>query len=158
MEETRHFYEYILEEHKSQINTIRYRKMLLASLNKRFELLKNLPQILDNCSICLEKMNRLNITKTKCGHYFHFMCLDFWKSRNAFKKCPLCRYDLLIPSTAVFRWNIKESKNNQENSILNTHVDLKKTDNEDGTVEFCFKLIISGGMGSTGKAEYTVIY
>jgi len=46
----------------------------------------------DICSICLDNLNNINISKYKieeCGHEFHSNCLLNWfKTRN---DCPLCR-------------------------------------------------------------------
>lgn len=158
--ETELFYKFLLEEHKSEPNKKKFRKVFLNSLNKKIEILKNLPENLEDCAICLDKLNKISTTKTKCGHYFHYYCLKFWRnvSKNITKTCPLCRFDLLIPSTATFYWDIKSSNEKETNIPQNTHLDFKKKDNEDNSVEFCFKIIVSGGMGSKGKAEYKVVY
>ena len=43
-----------------------------------------------NCCICLSGMKiGENVTKLKCGHIFHFKCLDKWvENKDA---CPFCR-------------------------------------------------------------------
>ena len=43
-----------------------------------------------NCCICLSLMKiGENVTKLKCGHIFHFKCLDKWvENKDA---CPFCR-------------------------------------------------------------------
>lgn len=42
------------------------------------------------CSICMEAIqDTSNISKTECGHTFHFQCLYRWNRRHT--NCPLCR-------------------------------------------------------------------
>lgn len=44
------------------------------------------------CSICMEHIEEdANISKTSCGHPFHFECLYRWHRTNT--TCPLCRKD-----------------------------------------------------------------
>ena len=45
------------------------------------------------CIICLcELTNARDITKTKCGHYYHNHCIQEWKKKS--NTCPLCRKEL----------------------------------------------------------------
>ena len=58
--ETIQFYIYLLDEHTTSPFIKKYRKVFLKSLYTRFKLIENLPEILDNCAICLERMNKIN--------------------------------------------------------------------------------------------------
>jgi len=45
------------------------------------------------CTICCEDINYSQIIrKFKCGHTFHYKCIDEWLENNT--KCPICRYDI----------------------------------------------------------------
>lgn len=44
----------------------------------------------NNCSICFESLhNSDSVTKTPCGHSFHYDCLRSWKAGH--NTCPICR-------------------------------------------------------------------
>lgn len=45
------------------------------------------------CSICMEVIHDNNLTKTECGHTFHFQCLLRWSRQHT--NCPLCRCDFI---------------------------------------------------------------
>ncbi len=47
----------------------------------------------DDCSICLEKINKGLVFK--CGHIYHKKCIDTHIELNN-SKCPLCRRDLIV--------------------------------------------------------------
>jgi len=44
------------------------------------------------CSICLEKINKLEKYKTKCNHLYHIKCINKWLKIN--NTCPICRTEL----------------------------------------------------------------
>ena len=48
---------------------------------------------LDNCPICMEEMNMVNITVTTCGHTFHSHCAFNALMNNT--DCPMCRHQLI---------------------------------------------------------------
>jgi len=58
----------------------------------------------DECSICLDKMNKFNKAKMPCGHYFHSDCILDWIDKKKYTMdCPICRQNLnwtLIKSTS----------------------------------------------------------
>lgn len=44
------------------------------------------------CSICIQPIETgSNLSKTECGHTFHFPCLYRWTRDHT--TCPMCRYD-----------------------------------------------------------------
>jgi len=46
------------------------------------------------CSICMEAIEgETNLSKTECGHAFHFQCLLRWTRRHT--SCPMCRRDFV---------------------------------------------------------------
>ncbi len=52
-----------------------------------------------NCSICCENITlRDKSCKTKCKHFFHYVCLNKWSQTVMVQKrsfnCPICRTDL----------------------------------------------------------------
>jgi hypothetical protein len=48
----------------------------------------------EECVICLGKYEKKDkITKLKCNHVFHHVCMVEWTQKN--KSCPLCRIELL---------------------------------------------------------------
>ena len=55
---------------------------------------------MDNCPICLEKIQRREIA-TACQHHYHQKCLDKWLRRS--KECPCCRqvvnYKIIVRHT-----------------------------------------------------------
>ncbi|VVU94938.1 hypothetical protein CPAV1605_663 [seawater metagenome] len=45
----------------------------------------------DECVICLEKLNKTNISQLVCLHKYHKECLDNWKKSRTNKiECPQC--------------------------------------------------------------------
>ena len=36
----------------------------------------------DECSICLTKLTNSNLKKLKCGHIFHYDCINKWYKTN----------------------------------------------------------------------------
>lgn len=57
--------------------------------NKQKKKYKKLP----NCPICLTKIGKKTMKKTKCNHKYHHYCLDKWLENN--DKCPMCRTILI---------------------------------------------------------------
>lgn len=63
----------------------------------------------DDCPICCEEMRIHSQTaKTDCGHTFHKICIEAWKSttrRNGISvaKCPMCRAPLLADDVTMDR-------------------------------------------------------
>ena len=47
---------------------------------------------LDNCSICLQKLDT-KLSCTNCNHWFHEVCLKKWIDRKH-KTCPICRTEM----------------------------------------------------------------
>lgn len=58
----------------------------------RIRPVKRLPPDLDECSICLEDMER-DVSVMPCKHYFHTRCLKTWVTHDM--RCPICRYHLI---------------------------------------------------------------
>ncbi|CAN0876676.1 Probable E3 ubiquitin-protein ligase XERICO [Linum grandiflorum] len=56
----------------------------------------------EDCSICLAKIQqRQQVTKLRCNHFFHRVCLDQWfGSGRGRLTCPLCR-DNLAPAQTI---------------------------------------------------------
>lgn len=50
-------------------------------------------KIKHKCSICFEDIiNKNDLFKTTCRHYFHFDCIKRWNLKH--KSCPLCRHTM----------------------------------------------------------------
>jgi len=47
---------------------------------------------MDECPICMNKLNNEQKCITNCSHYFCYDCLTSWLSIN--NKCPNCRVDI----------------------------------------------------------------
>ena len=43
----------------------------------------------EECCICMEKMRKTRLYKSKCSHFFHTKCV--WKWKEIRNNCPLCR-------------------------------------------------------------------
>ena len=48
---------------------------------------------METCSICLEKLDNVDISKTICKHSFHTSCLLKWIISKT--TCPVCRHTLV---------------------------------------------------------------
>jgi len=53
-----------------------------------------------NCPICIESMH--NISTLHCGHRFHTVCIDAWKSTGR-QTCPMCRGEPKEDDTAAMQ-------------------------------------------------------
>lgn len=57
---------------------------------------------MDNCPICLEKLDKHVIIKTTCNHSFHYECfvnllINNKNNNDNYKQnCPLCRKEIFI--------------------------------------------------------------
>lgn len=152
MNSTIQFYIFLYEEHKTDPIKRKLRKLLLNTLKNKFETF--IPDNLDNCSICLESMQKISTIKTYCCHYFHMNCIKKWFKTNN-ETCPICRTDLKIKSIAKFSWNISKSEKLKD-SKENTHINFNKFNDNYGNIFYNIELIVSGGMDSKGTIEYNV--
>lgn len=59
-------------------------------------LVKNTENILEDCSICLDNMEKGLIVKTICNHIFHNDCIT--QNIKYYSTCPLCRTEILKSS------------------------------------------------------------
>jgi hypothetical protein len=50
------------------------------------------PIIVEDCAICMEKLQKTNVCTTSCGHMFCLECI--FKVKEKSNKCPLCRKPL----------------------------------------------------------------
>jgi hypothetical protein len=61
----------------------------------------------DQCSICLEKHQKINTVLTSCGHQFGLICFNQWKNasmnQNQITKCPLCKQNVSKTCTFINR-------------------------------------------------------
>ena len=47
----------------------------------------------EECPICFDKLNDVNISTTQCGHKFHFSCII--RALKSSNKCPICKAPLV---------------------------------------------------------------
>lgn len=73
---------------------------------------KYLLRIEEQCAICFEKFNRLDIVKQfACGeHIFHKKCIAVWLKKS--NNCPLCKYDLM---KGILKENLDTTKDKKTN-------------------------------------------
>ena len=76
---------------------------------------------IEECSICLEAINMVNVSITTCGHTFHSYCM--FKSIEKNNCCPLCRNTL-----------IEKKKQSYDDSFYDDE-DGEDEDDEDGEDE-----------------------
>lgn len=62
-------------------------------INKYAPLYTNLTSHNDECSICLERLNKIK-RKTLCGHIYCAECIENWFTKD--KRCPLCNNEFSI--------------------------------------------------------------
>ena len=68
-------------------------KTLHETVNKETEIEVFYESKKGYCTICCEDIIYSQIIrKFKCGHTFHYKCIDEWLENNT--KCPICRYDI----------------------------------------------------------------
>ena len=60
---------------------------------------------IEQCCCCLENINKVNNTVTKCGHSIHTSCLIKW-IRIGKNTCPLCRDALIDDETNSLSYDI----------------------------------------------------
>ncbi len=56
---------------------------------------------LEECPICLQTLEKLDLVISDCNHKFHFNCL--FKCANKQNSCPICRQKLLLDEEKVPR-------------------------------------------------------
>ena len=60
---------------------------------------------IEQCCCCLDNINKVNNTVTKCGHSIHTSCLIKW-IRTGKNTCPLCRDTLTDKETNSLSYDI----------------------------------------------------
>lgn len=59
----------------------------------------------EDCSICLTTLTKKNsnLKKLKCGHIFHYDCINKWYNEDINGRCPYCRETIDIPYIFYFQ-------------------------------------------------------
>ena len=80
----------------------------------------------DTCCCCLEKINDVDVSITKCCHRMHTGCLILWAKTKEDRtvKCPVCRTVL----AECFTSEDNESVSSYESSNMITSSDQSNTD------------------------------
>ena len=79
-------------------------------------------ETLDDCPICLNKMNHINHMVTSCGHHFHASCII----KNIIlsnKKCPCCRTNVIYNEVV----EDQDAEEDAPNNVLAIVVDRQHT-------------------------------
>ena len=96
-------------------------------LNEQVHILDN--KNLHNCPICLSKINKNQISLTKCGHLYCHNCLKSSLSYDC--RCPVCREKLHSDDIILIHYNdtnvyyILDNEDKQSTSQLNDHQDVQ---------------------------------
>lgn len=92
---------------------------------------------LEQCSICFNDIDMVNITVTRCGHAFHSSCI-FHMMANGGRDCPLCRTKLAKDAVEEEEQEYDEDWGSDieedEPEVTITNVDLM-VENEEQTYE-----------------------
>jgi SNF2 family DNA or RNA helicase len=96
LDTTKPEYHMLKKNYDYQINESKY---LFTILEKMKE-----PDKIDNCSICLDEINKITITA--CGHLFCYECIKMCLDKKM--KCPLCQTDLKDKELLVMNLNKTE--------------------------------------------------
>ncbi len=68
------------------------------------------------CPICLCSIDiNEEISKLKCGHIFHYTCLDKWVDKK--KECPFCRSKIIIKHSKTYQQPIFANEKIIKNNI-----------------------------------------
>ena len=62
----------------------------------------------NDCSICLGTENNYKFKKLKCGHKFHYKCIEKWYFNNYNISCPYCREP--IDESYIYNYNYDVNK------------------------------------------------
>ena len=82
------FHYLLYEEHMSDPYKKKMKNLFLKIITAFFENLKTYKEGCE-CSICLNKINKITFFKTNCNHNFHLKCIVKWRQIN--NTCPICR-------------------------------------------------------------------
>lgn len=80
-----------------------------------------------SCSICLGTGNKSKFKKLKCGHKFHYECIEKWYLTNYDVTCPYCREPIDESYIYNYNYDVNEKKkfikktNNIRNKKLNNN-------------------------------------
>jgi len=58
-------------------------------------------ECIEDCPICLEKLNESNRIALPCNHCFHVACMDRLRTSDVSQACPLCRAPLPMSTDDV---------------------------------------------------------
>lgn len=72
----------------------------------------------NECSICLTTLTNSNLKKLKCGHIFHYDCIDKWYNEDINGRCPYCRDYIEIPYIFSFQ-NINNNNQSYKTNKIN---------------------------------------
>lgn len=89
----------------------------------------------EQCSICYNDIDNVNVAVTRCGHRFHSSCI-FEMMANGGRDCPLCRTklardvqaDIDEPDYGVEEWGSDIEENEPEVTITNVEVMVANSD------------------------------
>ena len=102
-------------------------KKITNFLNEQVNILNK--KNLHNCPICLNKINKNQISLTKCGHLYCHNCLKFSLSYDC--RCPICREKLHSNDIILIHYNdtdvysILDDEDKQSTSQLNDGQDVQ---------------------------------
>jgi len=79
---------------------------------------------LDECPLCYEKMEMVNLTITRCGHTFHSSCV--FKALEYGDNCPMCRVQLTAAAPIE-----DEDEEGEGSEISDDEEEVEEEDGED---------------------------
>lgn len=83
---------------------------------------------MDICSICMESLSSSSVIITKCGHYFHNMCIFQHMHKIGFSSmiCPMCRKTIVeeneVNQNSINMRNVEVESVNVVESVVATNV------------------------------------
>lgn len=112
----------------------------------------NILNDLENCCICLNKLEDNNIGISICGHLFCFFCII--KNVNYNKKCPVCRSEL--DKKDIFKINNNKKLEKINSKIINCDMDIsyKKVKKQRKMSMLNDEVMISKSLGSSPNKNF----
>jgi len=139
-----------ISNYKRQITTL---NKSIDTINRTYNYLKKSVESTEKetCTICLDTINEVETTITKCGHKFCWDCIHGLFTLNVARNCPNCKTPLNINDIYLYSNDTSTKINNNENIELNDIIQEVKSTKIGNIIYFLKQLMNSENINNNNK-------